>query len=86
MAPCWREGLRRSQDGERRLGPILILSMTGLISLHTRIALGVSEPHSGCHIFCEEYAEGEDGFERRTYNMQQPHGSILMYEINARQL
>jgi hypothetical protein len=57
--------------------------MTGMISLHTHIALGVSEPHAGCHIFCEVYAEGEDGFERRTYNMQQPHGGILMYEINA---
>jgi len=83
MAPCWRDGLRPSQDGERRLGPILTLSMTGLISLHTHIALGVSEPHSGCHIFCELYAEGEDRFDRRTHSMQKPHGSTLMYEINV---
>lgn len=67
MAPCWRDGLRRSQDGERRLGPILTLSMTGLISLHTHIALGASELRSGCDTFFEVYAEGEDGFETRPY-------------------
>ena len=83
MAPCWRDGQSRSQDGERRLGPILTLPKTGLISLHTHIVLGVSEPRSGCHIFFEVCAEGEDGFERRTFNMQQPQGSILLYEINA---
>jgi len=60
--------LRPSQNGERRLWPILTPSMTGLISQHTHIALGVSEPHSGCHIFFEVYVEGEDRFERPTYS------------------
>jgi len=68
MAPCWLDRLRPSQNGERRLWPILTPSMTGLFSQHTHIALGVSEPHSGCHIFIEVYVEGEDRFERPTYN------------------
>jgi hypothetical protein len=43
--------------------------MTGLISQLTHIALGVSEPYSGCHIFFEVYVEGEDRFKRPTYNI-----------------
>jgi hypothetical protein len=50
-----------------RLETMLTPSMAGLISLYIRTALGVSEQHSGCHIFCEVGAEAEETVERRTY-------------------
>jgi hypothetical protein len=59
-------GRRMAKEGWGLYSPP---SMAGLISLHTHIALGVSGPHSGCHIFCGVYAGGEERFERRTYNI-----------------